>query len=324
LIGILANEGSHRIESELYSERIKHTFEEDGIDYDVWKYPEGGIRDNRLSIPDERKQQQDAKIRWIKDRIQRINESTNIDGALIFYPINPFGPKGPYKNRLTGVYYKTQDDHIRDLVHPIKDVEGLCQNKWFKIRHSKQKDPPAIYPCTALSVLRILEEYHISNEVSRNGETCDANDIHKQHHQYWKDQTISIVNRSEIMGRPLAVMLAAKGATVYSIDINSILKFRPDGKRLHRCNPRTTNLETCLQESNVVVAGVPQADFRLPLSSIPDGSTIVNVAEFPNVCEETLFKERPDIKYIPQIGKVTVATLSLNLMNLKLKRLGCN
>jgi methylenetetrahydrofolate dehydrogenase (NAD+) len=349
LIGVLANEGSHRLDSEIYSDRIQQTFEEDGIDYEVWKYPvEGGGdgddnihnngNDNDRPVLDEEKQQQ-AKIRWIKDRIQTINSSSDIDGTLVFYPIHPFGPKGPYKCRLTGVYYKTQDDHIRDLIHPSKDVEGLCGTKWFQIRDSRQKDLPSIYPCTALSVLRILEEYHIrSGENAHDGNNdgtgksdCGSNNKNNNknnsaHHereriqQCWKDQTISIVNRSEIMGRPLAVMLAEKGATVYSIDINSILQFRPDGKRLRRCNPKTTTLETCLEESTVIVSGVPSADFRLPLSSIQQRSTIVSVSEFPNVCEETLFKERPDIKYIPQVGKVTVATLSLNLMHLHLKQ----
>jgi methylenetetrahydrofolate dehydrogenase (NAD+) len=320
LIGILANEGSHRLDSEIYSDRIQQTFEEDGIDYEVWSYPEeGGSGDD--AIRNEEKHQE--KLRWIKGKIQTINDSSDIDGALVFYPIRPFGPKGPYKNRLTGVYYKTQDDHIRDLIHPSKDVEGLCGTKWFQIRDSRQKDPPAIYPCTALSVLRILEEYHIRS----GGEAKDndsRNDSVTDEHRCWKDQTISIVNRSEIMGRPLAVMLAEKGATVYSIDIDSILQFRPDGKRLRRCNPKETTLESCLEESTVIVAGVPSEDFRLPLSNIRQGSTIVSVSEFPNICEATLFEERPDVRYIPQVGKVTVATLSLNLMNLKQTRVGEN
>lgn len=336
LIGVLANEGSHRLDSEIYSDRIQQTFEEDGIDYEVWKYPVFGgddddddddnnihnTDDNDRPGLDEEKQQQ-TKLQWIKDKIQTINSSIDIDGTLVFYPIHPFGPKGPYKCRLTGVYYKTQDDHIRDLIHPSKDVEGLCGTKWFQIRDSRQKDPPSIYPCTALSVLRILEEYHIGSngENTHGGNDSDGagnnNKGEQRIQQCWKDQTISIVNRSEIMGRPLAVMLAEKGATVYSIDIDSILQFRPNGKRLRRCNPKTTTLETCLEESTVVVAGVPSADFRLPLSSIKQGSTIVSVSEFPNVCEATLFRERPDIKYIPQVGKVTVATLSLNLMHLK-------
>ena len=336
LIGILANEGSHRLDSEIYSDRIQQTFEEDGIDYEVWKYPETGEAGEDL---DKRhclvsgKEIQQARLQWIKDKIKIINSSSDIDGALVFYPIHPFGPKGPYKCKLTGVYYKTQDDHIRDLIHPSKDVEGLCGTKWFQIRDSGQKYPPSIYPCTALSVLRILEEYHIrrgsrktrgNNKfhkgTDKNG-TNDSSDKEFEQNKCWRDQTISIVNRSEIMGRPLAVMLAEKGATVYSIDIESILQFRPNGKRLRRCNPSKTTLETCLEESTVVVAGVPDYDFRLPLSSIQQGSTIVSVSEFPNVYEEAMFEERPDINYIPQVGKVTVATLSLNLMHLKQKSL---
>ncbi|OEU17357.1 NAD(P)-binding protein, partial [Fragilariopsis cylindrus CCMP1102] len=237
-------------------------------------------------------------------KIHLANEYTDVHGILIFYPIYPSGssPKGPYKNRLTGVYYKTQDDHIRDLVQPSKDVEGFCGTKWFKIRD--QKELPSIYPCTALSVFKILQEYHIS-----------SNDNNKNKMDY---QTISIVNRSEIMGRPLAVMLSQLGATVYSIDIDSILEFRPNGGRQRRCNAQTTTLESCLEKSNIVVTGVPHADFQLPLTSIAEGTTIVNVSEFPNICEETLVFERPDIKYIPNVGKVTVAVLENNLMNLKI------
>ena len=340
LIGLLANDGSHRIDSEIYSDRIQQTFQEDGIDYEVWKYPEGGgypHNENDHLVPDEDKGKEQKRMRWIKDRIKEINGRNDVDGALIFYPIHPLGAKGPYKCRLTGVYYKTQDDHIRDLLHPSKDVEGLCGTKWFQIRDSKQKDPPAIYPCTALSVLRILEKYHIGSgkinteasggdfvrdEKIDGGISQEKQDTVKavENSRCWKDQTISIVNRSEIMGRPLAVMLAQRGATVYSIDIDSILEFRPHGRRLRRCNPETTTLETCLEESTVVVTGVPDAGFRLPLSSIETGTTIVSVSEFPNVCEETLFGKRPDIQYIPQVGKVTVATLSMNLMNLKRNR----
>ena len=140
LVGILANEGSQRLDAQIYSDRIRSTFLEDEIDYEVVANKE-------------------PKIQWIKDQIQLANEREDVHGTLIFYPIHPYGPKGPYKCRLTGVYYKTLDDHLRDLVHPSKDVEGLCGTKWFKVRDSRRKEPPPIYPCTSLSVLRILEEY---------------------------------------------------------------------------------------------------------------------------------------------------------------------
>jgi len=333
LVGILANHGSHQLDSEIYSDRIEQTFEEDGIDYEVWRYPDpllGTEEKGNFDPPP----YMETRINWIKEKIQTANVSTDVHGILIFYPIYPHGPKGPYKCRLTGVYYKTQDDYLRDLVHPSKDVEGLCGTKLFKVRDSSQQQTdvvlPTKNPCTALSVLRILQEYHISvsqnDNDNGNGKTDSIKIDNKDGNldtniRGWRDQTISIVNRSEILGRPLAVMLAQKGATVYSIDINSILQFRPNGERVRRCNTQTTTLETCLLESNVVVTGVPQSEFQLPLSSIAEGTTIINVSEFPNVCEETLLAERPDIKYIPQVGKVTVAVLENNLMNLKINNI---
>jgi methylenetetrahydrofolate dehydrogenase (NAD+) len=124
---------------------------------------------------------------------------------------------------------------------------------------------------------------------------------------------MSVVNRSEIVGRPLAAMLAASGATVYSIDVDTILRFSPNG-RLHRC-PHTTTLEG-LADSNAVVTGVPHADFQIPTDYLAEGTTVVNVSEFTNVDEGSILA-RPDIKYIPQVGKVTVAVLEQNLVRLQ-------
>jgi methylenetetrahydrofolate dehydrogenase (NAD+) len=299
LVGILANQGPHRQDAELYSERIQQTFQEDGIRYDLWRCPQ----EDSIGAPTQ------ESVEWIKDQIFLANSRPDVHGILIFYPIFTHGPKGPYKNRMTGVYYKTEDDHFRDLVNPNKDVEGLRGTKWFKNRGTRGKAPTLVYPCTALSVLQILEKYHLHMTPWENKIDFPCEE--------WKGQIVSIVNRSEIMGRPLAAMLARKGAIVYSIDINSILKFQPNG-RLHRCNPHTTTLESCLGNSNAIVTGVPDADFQIPLSSVPEGATIVNVSEVPNLCERTLLNYRPDVRYIPQVGKVTVAVLENNLMNLRL------
>jgi len=59
---------------------------------------------------------------------------------------------------------------------------------------------------------------------------------------------VTVINRSEIVGRPLAAMLANDGAEVYSVDINSIYKF--SGGRLHPC-PNATP-ESCVRQVNEV------------------------------------------------------------------------
>jgi methylenetetrahydrofolate dehydrogenase (NAD+) len=272
LVGILAEVGPFRHDAELYSERIQETLQEDGIQYQLWRC-------------------QGHQQQQLESVIRQANENSNVHGIVVFYPIYPPSIPGPYKNRLTGVYYKTQDDYVRNVVDPAKDVEGICGTKWY---HAPQlKQPRLVYPCTAMSVQQILEHYHSKD---------------------WQDQVVSVVNRSEILGRPLAAMLAAAGATVYSIDADSILRFRPDG-RSHRCSSNL-KLQDCLAESSVVVTGVPHADFDIPTNFLAEGTTVVNVSEFTNVCEETLLAHRPDIKYIPQVGKVTVAVLEQNLVRL--------
>ena len=46
---------------------------------------------------------------------------------------------------------------------------------------------------------------------------------------------ITIINRSEIVGRPLAALLANDGGKVYSVDINTIQEFhRGTGLKLKR------------------------------------------------------------------------------------------
>jgi methylenetetrahydrofolate dehydrogenase (NAD+) len=302
----LANRPEQSVDdSELYSERIAKTCAEDGIGYDVWRCPP-------VTTPEE-----------IGHTIRHANENPQVDGILVFYPVfTNTRQKGPYKNRLQGVYYKTYDCHFRDLVALDKDVEGLRGTKWYH-NHRRHKTPRGgqrqqqqqqsqqlVYPCTARSVEAILEHYHFSAGKKETAVTTS----------HWRGQTVSIVNRSEIVGRPLAAMLAAKGATVYSIDDSStVIKFWPRGERLQRCQ---MTLQECLSESTILVTGVPHEDFQIPTSCIPLHTTVVNVSEFPNVSENELVN-RTDITYIPQVGKVTVAILEENLVLLHRQRKKC-
>lgn len=65
----------------------------------------------------------------------------------------------------------------------------------------------------------------------------------------------------------------------------------------------------------MVVTGVPTKAYRLPTEWIQPNSTVVNVASFKNVDEESLLKI-PGVVYVPMVGKVTVAMLERNLMRL--------
>jgi methylenetetrahydrofolate dehydrogenase (NAD+) len=278
LLGILAHHGP--ADAQLYSDRIQMTCQEDGLDYEVCRVAGDQPRD-------------------VEDAIRHANAREDVHGMLVYYPMFQHRRRGPYKNRLTGVYYKTHDDYLRDLVLPSKDVEGLGHEhnpRWLFRPQAKQGKEPqpgtTIYPCTALSVLRILDSQDVT----------------------WEETTIiTIINRSEILGRPLAVMLANLGATVYSIDENSTLLFRSGG-RLRRCTGMC--LDRCISQSSVIISAVPSPDFALPISSIQPGTTVVNVSEYCNVNEEALLETIPGVQFIPQVGKVTVAVLEQNLISL--------
>mmetsp|Transcript_16104 Transcript_16104/g.26160 ORF Transcript_16104/g.26160 Transcript_16104/m.26160 type:complete len:372 (+) Transcript_16104:61-1176(+) len=223
------------------------------------------------------------------------NEDPRVHGIIVYYPI--FGQEESFSGA-------SQDDYLRDTVSYKCDVEGLCHTYRTNLyRNVRFLDYPAnnhkcLLPCTALSVVKLLEAcpgcYDESKPVGRKLE----------------GKTITVINRSEIVGRPLAAMLANDGADVYSVDINSIYLFR--GGRLQPCDETP---ESCVRKSSIVVTGVPTKNYKLPTEWIQKNTTVVNVASFKNVDEEALLKV-PGVVYVSMVGKVTVAMLERNLMRL--------
>jgi len=225
------------------------------------------------------------------------NDDPRVHGIIVYYPI--FGQEESFSGA-------SQDDYLRDTVSHKCDVEGLCHlyrtnlyrnQRFLDYPRNQQK---CLLPCTALSVVKILEQcpgcYDHTQPISKRT----------------TGKTISVINRSEIVGRPLAAMLANDGASVYSIDINSIFLF--EGGRLHKC-PEGTTPEDCVRKSNIVVTGVPAKNYRLPSEWVQENTTVVNVSSFKNVDEATLLKI-PGVVYVPMVGKVTVAMLERNLVRL--------
>jgi methylenetetrahydrofolate dehydrogenase (NAD+) len=290
LAGVLARNGPHRSDSEVYAERIAETLESDGIDFTLYEC----IGEKPSDV---------SKV------IREMNGRSDVHGILVFYPIfkknSPmYGRrKGPYLNRSSGVYYKSDDDWLRDVVSPLKDVEGLGHNynaRWiFRARGRNRMEREVYIPCTALAVMKILQTYHpLESSVA------------EAQHKRWAGFRVTIVNRSEILGRPLAALLALEGASVYSVDDSSILEFM-DGGRMRLRNDLTLN--ECLRQSAIVVTGVPSEDYCLPCDMILPETTVVNISEYANVDEAAVI-HTPHIRLIPQIGKVTVAALEQNLI----------
>eukprot|EP00581_Thalassiosira_minuscula_P032834 CAMPEP_0183761000 /NCGR_PEP_ID=MMETSP0739-20130205/8131_1 /TAXON_ID=385413 /ORGANISM="Thalassiosira miniscula, Strain CCMP1093" /LENGTH=510 /DNA_ID=CAMNT_0025999063 /DNA_START=18 /DNA_END=1550 /DNA_ORIENTATION=+ len=268
--------------------------------------------------------------------------------------------KKTYKCQSTGVYYRSMDDYFRDLVACHKDVEGYCR-KGLRIHnlttattttteetknssssddddrivHAEELGP--IYPCTALAVFKILESFHntLSNNATATTTTTNNNNIAGESSgssssskplKLFDNITATIINRSEVLGLPLATMLSNEGATVYSVDVDSILQFHPNHEKVQRM-PAACTVEECVRKSSVIVSGVPSAEFTVPTEWIASGATCVNVAAETNFEEDTLLCNNDDanddgdendairgITYVPHVGRVTVAALEYNLM----------
>jgi hypothetical protein len=104
----------------------------------------------------------------------------------------------------------------------------------------------------------------------------------------------TLLLRSEVVGRPLAALLANDGARVFSVDIDSIQEYtkRPAsaeaGARAyhthHVVRPASPELDLarCLAISDVVVSAVPSATYKVPTAALKDGCVCVNVAADKN------------------------------------------
>ena len=127
-------------------------------------------------------------------------------------------------------------------------------------------------------------------------------------------RTITIVNRSEIVGRPLAALLANDGAKVYSVDLTGVQQYhRGAGIKLRKHEVEDTNLklEDVAPLSDVIITGVPSPHYRFPSELIRDGAICINFSSDKNF-DHVAAKEHAAI-YVPAIGKVTIAMLLRNL-----------
>jgi len=122
-----------------------------------------------------------------------------------------------------------------------------------------------------------------------------------------------VVNRSEVVGRPLAAMLANDGAMVYSVDIDSVYIFKRGRLEVP---PEKETTETLVPRADVVILGVPSASYKMDINLIKEGAIVLNVASHKNIDEAELLGKVKNVQYVGQVGKVTVAMLERNLLRL--------
>ncbi len=211
------------------------------------------------------------------------NEDVNVHGIFIYFPV--------FKNQ--------QDDYLRNLVDFTKDIEAgsvywtrkLYSNDRLAISGDNQKK--ALIPCTPLAIVKILTGLSEYGE----GEKPVSGKI------------ITIFNRSEVIGRPLAVMMSNDGATVYSFDENGPLKF--EAARPHETG--ITRAEA-LAISDIVITGVPDPGFeKVRVNEINTDAVCVNFSSLPNFDDDVARRTRV---FVPRVGPMTVAMCMRNMIRL--------
>lgn len=193
----------------------------------------------------------------LEDEIRKANVDDSMDGIMVYYPV--FGSR--------------RDQTLQWTVSMFKDVEGLSpqliSNMYQNIRFL---DPPAntrksILPCTPLAVIKILEYLQIYNTILDYGKRLFG-------------RRIAVINRSEVVGRPLAALLANDGAEVYSVDITGVQHFsRGSGLKKQKHEVRDMEgqgLEDVLPICDVVISGVPGDSYKVPTHLIREGAVCIN------------------------------------------------
>ncbi|KAH1369497.1 hypothetical protein KXW30_009175 [Aspergillus fumigatus] len=229
----------------------------------------------------------------IEDAILAANADSDVDGIIVYYPI--------FNNR--------QDQYLQQIVDVSKDVEGLSHRYIFNMYQNirfldpETKRQKCILPCTPLAIIKILEYLNIYNTILPYGNRLFGH-------------TICVVNRSEVVGRPLAALLANDGACVYSVDITGVQKFTREGlkKRRHEVvDLEGKTIKDVAPLCDVVITGVPSESYKFDTSLLREGAVCVNFSSEKNFGPEV--KDQASI-FVPSIGKVTIVVLLRNLLRL--------
>ena len=187
-----------------------------------------------------------------------------------------------YADRVDGIMVQLplpkgwNEREIIDAINPAKDVDGLTTTNIGRLRSGQ----PCIKPCTAAGVMDLLRYYNIE---------LDGKDV-------------TIIGRSNIVGKPLADMMMAEGATVT------------------QCHSHTKQLQNHTDYADIVVSAIGQPKFITDFY-VHGCQTIIDVGinrdENGKLCGDVDFEGVKDkVKNITPVpggvGPMTVAELMKN------------
>lgn len=161
------------------------------------------------------------------------------------------------------------------MIDPAKDVDGICPENIAKIFVG---DEDGFAPCTAEAVIRMLDHYEIPIE----------------------GKNVTIVGRSLVIGRPLAMMLLQRNATVTT------------------CHTKTKDLADICRRADILVASAGKARM-IGADMVGEQSVLADVGinvdengslcgdiDYENVCDKAAY-----ISPVPRgVGSITTSILA--------------
>ena len=170
-------------------------------------------------------------------------------------------------------------EEIKFIVDPVKDIDCMNPLNDEKIFEGDKTGYP---PCTSQACIEILDHYGVD----------------------MKGKRAAVVGRSMVVGKPLAMLLLDKNATVTI------------------CHSRTNDLPAVCRQAEVVIAAVGRAEM-VKGDFISDGAVVIdvgiNVNEEGKLCGDVKFDECVDkasmITPVPAgVGSVTTSVLAKHVV----------
>ena len=164
------------------------------------------------------------------------------------------------------------------MIDPEKDVDGFHAMNTGKLMSGQ----PGFVPCTPLGVMKLLEAYNIPTRGRR----------------------AVVIGRSNIVGKPMAMLLLAADATVTV------------------CHSKTENLADITRQADILVAAVGRANF-VTGDMIKPGATVIDVginrvdgALVGDVNAEEAAQKAAYLTPVPGgVGQMTIAMLLSNTLD---------
>lgn len=199
--------------------------------------------------------------------IEALNADPSVQGIMLLSPLGCSRPDYEFANRIL----------------PAKDIEGrhavnLGYLYQFKRFLDEARGIKCVVPATAKAVVKLLQHHGLPRQGS----------------------FVTVVNDSEVVGRPLGTMLKNLGATVVNCHIGT----------------RRETLETCAEISDVLITAVPDPAFRVPAETIKRGAAVLDISYEGNLDWAQAARRAAFItpaKGGAGVGKVTRAMMFVNL-----------